>query len=441
MLFGRYGAFSGGIDLPDEKQATLGSAIRPCRRPNRLLVPLAAEGVAPADAIVTPGQRVRAGDRIALRQDDQGVNVYAPLGGKIVAVTTAGVIGAAGFLRAPAVEMGDLSDPPILEAPKEVFDYRSAGPEALLERIDGSDLLTHRCWPRPLRRWVRRGREHRCALLIVNAMESQPRVTADHRLLAELGRQVVAGMTILARAAGVKATMLAVDRRRTGDYRELVGPAREAGIQLMALSHKYPIGADAILVKVLARREVPLGSNPMRVGCMVIDAATCLAVWREVACGAPLTGRVVTVAGETVADPGNYYVPFGTPCRELVGAPDGMLLHGGPMIGSRCPADAVVTAATDAVLGMKVAAPPASSPCIRCGWCTDHCPARLNVSALNDAFELGMLEEARRAGVAACVQCGICSYVCPARLPLAQRAKQLKGALAAQGRPVGGLRP
>ncbi len=442
MLFGRYGTFAGGIDLPDEKKATLGSLVRPCRRPSRLLVPLAGEGVPSAQCRVAPGQRVQAGDRIADRGEGQGVNVYAPLSGRVAGLTMASVIGGAGFFRVPAIELTDLSDPPDLQAGEEVFDHRTVSAQTLREMLEESDVLTHRRWPRPLRWWIRQGREHSCTTLIVNSMENQPRVTADHRLLAELGPQVIAGVSILARAAGVTTTMLAVEGRRTGDYRSLTAPAREAGIQLMALSHKYPIGIDAILIKVLGGREVPMGSNPMRVGCLVIDAGTALAAWRELACRCRLSGRVVTVAGEGQEDPGNFFVPFGTPCLDLTDSPGVFTVHGGPMIGSRCPTDAVVTAATDALLAFRAEASAHSTPCIRCGWCTDSCPARLNVSALNDHYELGGLDEARSAGVIACVECGICSYVCPARLPLSQRTKRLKYALSRPKRVgAGGGRP
>lgn len=429
MLFGRYGTFAGGIDLPDEKKATLGSPIRPCRTPSRLLVPLAGEGVPPAVSCVVPGQPVQAGECIAQRGQGPGVNVYAPLSGRVVGPARASVIGAAGFLSVPAIELTELSPVPDLRPGEEVLDHRTASAQSLRELLNESDVLTHRRWPRPLRWWVRQGRQQGCATLIVNAMENQPRVTADHRLLAEMGPQVIAGVSILARASGVKTTMLAVEGRRTGDYRSLVAPAREAGVQLMALSHKYPIGVDAILVKVLARREVPLGSNPMRVGVLLIDAATALAAWCELSCRQRLGGRVVTLAGEALPEPGNFFVPFGTPCTDLIDRPGVFLVHGGPMVGSRCPDDAVVSAATDAVLAFPNAPSPHSTPCIRCGWCTDSCPARLNVSALNDHYELGSLDEARSAGVVACVECGICTYVCPARLPLSQRTKRLKHAL------------
>ncbi len=72
----------------------------------------------------------------------------------------------------------------------------------------------------------------------------------------------------------------------------------------------------------------------------------------------------------------------------------------------------------------------------RCAWCTDHCPARLNVSALNDDYELKQIDHARRLGVLACVGCGVCTYVCPARLPLAHRAGDLCQAVRDQARDM-----
>ncbi|KKL78411.1 hypothetical protein LCGC14_2025130, partial [marine sediment metagenome] len=70
-----------------------------------------------------------------------------------------------------------------------------------------------------------------------------------------------------------------------------------------------------------------------------------------------------------------------------------------------------------------------STPCIRCGWCIENCPARLNVAALNDDFELARPKRAQRRRVLACVDCGICSYLCPARLPLTRRVGLLKRAV------------
>jgi electron transport complex protein RnfC len=154
-----------------------------------------------------------------------------------------------------------------------------------------------------------------------------------------------------------------------------------------------------------------------------------------------MTARVVTVAGERVAEGANVWAPFGIDCSFLAGGAGEPLVHGGAMSGLPMADDAVAWAATDAVLALDASAPPAPTPCIRCSWCTDHCPARLNVAALNDHYELGLTQSAHAAGVFACLECGICSYICPARLPLAHRVRQLKVSLAALRRRMPLLTP
>ena len=105
------------------------------------------------------------------------------------------------------------------------------------------------------------------------------------------------------------------------------------------------------------------------------------------------------------------------------------------MTGWQLVAGAAVCAQTNALLALQPPAAGLPTPCIRCGWCTDNCPARLNVAALNDDFELGRVDRARRRAALACVDCGTCTYVCPARLPLAWRLGRLKQAIRAEMRP------
>jgi len=433
MILRRYGTFAGGIDLPDEKHATLDRPIHPWRRPQSLRVPLAPCGESPATPTVEVGTYVTAGERIAEAADETGVDVFCPVSGLASAVTTATVAGRDGFVQSPAIELTDITSVSSILPVAPVFDWRAASAHTLRLRIAEGGLTTCRRPPRPLLRWVEAARTKRCRTLIVNAMESQPYVTADHRLLVDHGTDVIRGLAILTRAIDAAEAVLAADHRRTEEYRQLVGPARMYQINRIALGHKYPAGADAMLLKVLTRREVPPGGEAADIGAAVIDAATCFAVYRWVACGVLPTSRAVTVAGERIEHPGNFWVPFGTPCAALAESAAGPVLHGGPMVALRCDENAVVGPSTDAVLAIETPSAPLPSPCIRCGWCTDHCPARLNVAALNDHFELGLLESARRVGVTACVECGVCSYVCPARLPLSQRVKQLKRALAGPG--------
>jgi len=430
MLFGRYGSFAGGIDLPDEKYSTIDRAIEPYKPTRPVRVPLAPCGGRSADPIVQPGEKVSIGQKIAVSTDAGAVDVFSPVSGKVVSMTTAEVGAVDSFVPTPAMEISPDDGPtePV-QADQDGFDWRVAGAVELRRRIKAGGLTTCRRPVVPLARWITRARSKRCRTLIANAMEAQPFVTAAHRLLIDRADEVTGGLAILGRAIGANELIISVDRRRTGDYERIVELAGAYGIARVALPHKYPTGADPMLVKVLTRKERPPGGSVMDVGSAVVDPATCAAVYRWVAKAIPPTGRVVTVAGPRSGRSGNFFVPFGVNCLELVAQDAQPVIQNGPMIGLRCGAEAVVGCATDAVLALEASVPAPPSPCIRCSWCTDHCPARLNVAALNDAFELSDLRRARKLVAAACVECGVCSYVCPARLPLSERVKQLKRAL------------
>jgi Na+-translocating ferredoxin:NAD+ oxidoreductase subunit C len=69
-------------------------------------------------------------------------------------------------------------------------------------------------------------------------------------------------------------------------------------------------------------------------------------------------------------------------------------------------------------------------PCIRCGNCSEVCPARLlpqqlHLNAL--AMDLDGLE---RYGLMDCIECGCCDYVCPSQIPLVERFRAAKPHLA-----------
>ncbi len=419
----RYGTFTGGIVLPDEKERTLDAPIRALACPQRLLIPLSPSLAAPARPRVKPGESVSAGECIA-EGDERALSVFAPLAGRVAGTAEARVPGREGWAGCEAIELRDLSPPEGLHTLEPHLDWREMSAASLRRRIAEVGLTTAGRPAHPLAPLLRRAREAGVRTLICNAVEGQPYVAAAHRLLTEQGTAVVHGMEILATLVGASDLRLAVDQRRTSSYRALIGPARRYGVEPVALPHKYPTGAPPILVKVLTRRTVPLGKGPLDVGALVVDPSTCFALYRWIACGEPPSHRVVTLAGGGMPEPGNRWVPYGTELSALAGG-DGAIA-GGPMVGLRAVEGAVVGPGVDAVLALGDGLSEPATPCIRCGWCTDHCPARLNVSVLNDAFEMGRIDLAERFVAQGCVECGVCTYVCPARLPLAQRTRQLK---------------
>lgn len=237
--------------------------------------------------------------------------------------------------------------------------------------------------------------ETRADWVLVNGCESEPLLTADHRVIEEHGDEVRCGMAWAMHAVGASRG------------RVVRGGAHEP----------YPMGYERELVRRVLGREIAPGRRPPDVGVVVINAQTARAICHAVCADRPLTARVITVEGGAVGRPGNYHVPAGTPVADVLRACDSApertaeVVLGGPMTGVAAGADAKVTATTIGVLALTTRdlARHAPGPCIRCGRCAEVCPLGLPAMALADR---------PGPGARLCIGCGACQYVCPARRPL-----------------------
>src|SRR5690554_5697145 len=78
--------FSGGIHPPENKQQSTRRPIQAAGIPERLVLPLQQHIGEPAEAIVSPGDRVLKGQMIADVPTGMGVPVHAPTSGTIEAI-------------------------------------------------------------------------------------------------------------------------------------------------------------------------------------------------------------------------------------------------------------------------------------------------------------------------------------------------------------------
>jgi electron transport complex protein RnfC len=171
---------------------------------------------------------------------------------------------------------------------------------------------------------------------------------------------------------------------------------------------------------------------------LCLNVATVAAIQGAAARGEPLISRIVTVGGRGLRETRNLEVRLGTPLRHLIhlcgGYVDSVdrLIIGGPMMGFSVATDAVPVTAS--VNGLFVAGPgeiPArnpATPCIRCGECTDVCPAGLLPQELIWQTRPGNPTKLVADGLMDCIECGCCDVVCPSRINLVeqfQRAKQV----------------
>ncbi len=77
-------------------------------------------------------------------------------------------------------------------------------------------------------------------------------------------------------------------------------------------------------------------------------------------------------------------------------------------------------------------APPPAQPCIRCGKCTEVCPADLLPQQLYWFARSGNHDSAQDYGLFDCIECGCCAHVCPSHIPLVQYYRHAKTAIWAQ---------
>ena len=90
--------------------------------------------------------------------------------------------------------------------------------------------------------------------------------------------------------------------------------------------------------------------------------------------------------------------------------------------------NAPILKTTNAVLALtaKEAKLPKTTPCIRCGACTNTCPFVLAPADILLAFDKKDVEKLEKLQVNACMECGCCSFICPANRPLTQTNKLAK---------------
>ena len=216
-------------------------------------------------------------------------------------------------------------------------------------------------------------------ILIINGVECEPYLTADHRVMLEKGDELMVGTQLLMKALKVDKAVIGIENNKPDAIKHLSVLAQKyTGISVVPLKVKYPQGSEKHLIKSITGREVPSGALPISVGAVVNNVGTALAVYEAITKNKPLFERVITITGKSVAKPGNYLVRIGTPISELIEAAGGLpsdtarVISGGPMMGKAISTvDTPVTKGTSGILIINETEGHRKTMqnCIRCGRC------------------------------------------------------------------------
>lgn len=416
----------GGVH-PPECKISEHAAIEELAIPTRAVFPLGQSLGAPSVPIVQKGDTVKVGQMIAKGEAFISSNIHSSVSGKVFAIDD--YIDASGYKR-PSIIIdveGDEWDEKIDRSTELKSDIH-VEKEEIIEMVKEKGLvgMGGAAFPSHVKLMVPAGKK--CEALIINAVECEPYLTADHRLMLEKGEELFVGVKILMKALEVKKSFIGIENNKKDAIAYLTEMSKKhEGITIVPLKVKYPQGAEKQLIKAVINREVPSGKLPIEVGAVVVNVGTAVAVYEAVQKNKPLIQRVVTMTGKSLAKPSNFYVRVGTPVSMLVEAAGGLpedsgkLISGGPMMGKAFTSlDIPITKGTSGILLMtqKEAKRTPMQNCIRCAKCTTVCCMGLEPYLLANLTANEYFDQLEKEKVMDCIECGSCHFTCPSGRPL-----------------------
>ncbi|WP_227719317.1 electron transport complex subunit RsxC, partial [Yersinia proxima] len=425
--------FDGGIHPPEMKLQSSRVPMRIATLPEQLIVPLQQHLGPEGELRVSTGERVLKGQPLTVGRG-RTVPVHAPTSGVITAIAPHTTAHPSGLAELCVHITPDGEDRWREQQPWA--DYSLRDKTSLLERIHQAGIagLGGAGFPTASKL---QGGLNSVTTLIINAAECEPYITADDRLMQEHASEVVLGTQILMYLLQPQQVLIGIEDNKPEAIAALKQALRgQNKIQLRVIPTKYPSGGAKQLTKILTGKEVPFGKHSSSIGVLMQNVGTVVAIKRAIIDDEPLIERVVTLTGDALSKPGNFWARIGTPVLHLLKlagfTPQNqpMVIMGGPLMGFTLPSLDVpivkisncILAPTEAEMGL----PEPEQSCIRCGLCVDACPAGLLPQQLYWFSRGEEHEKARNHNLFDCIECGACAYVCPSNIPLVQYYRQEK---------------
>lgn len=425
----------GGIH-PEENKLSNDATTQVAALPVQAIFPLSQHIGAPAKPVVAKGDKVKVGTMIAEAGGFVSAPIYSSVSGTVLKIDTA--VDATGY-RKPAIIInvdGDEWEESIDRSNKleTVEEHPELTPEEIVNRIKvaGVTGMGGAGFPTFIKLCPPPTAKAEC--VIINAVECEPYITADYRLMLEKSDEILVGLELLMKAAKVTRGYIGIETNKPQAIELLADKcAKKFGgsayeVEVVPLKQRYPQGGEKQLVDAVINRQVPAPpAIPVNVGAIVQNVGTAFAVYEAVMKHKPLFERYTTVTGKKLRQPGNYLVRMGTPMKDLIAVCGGMpeedskVLAGGPMMGKALTStDVPVCKGTNSVtiLSGEDAVRKEPQPCIRCAKCVSACPMGLEPYLLAKLSAVGNWERCESEDIVSCIECGSCQFTCPAHRPL-----------------------
>ena len=404
--------FRGGVHPYDGKDLSKEKPVRELLPGKELVYPLSQHIGAPAKPIVTKGDHVQAGQKIA------------EMGGFVSANIHASVSGTVKEIKKVRNNVGSMVDAIVVENDEkyETVEFQSVqsldtlSKEEILERIKEGGVVGMGGAGFPTHVKLAPKEPDKIEYVLVNGAECEPYLTSDYRRMLEQPEWIIGGLKCILKLFDNAKGYICIEDNKPDCIAKMTEMVKdEPKIEVRTLKTKYPQGAERCLIYAVSGREINSSMLPADAGCVVDNIDTVCAVYRAVMAGEPVMDRIVTVTGEAVADPCNFKAKMGTSFADLLEAAGGLkqpakkIISGGPMMGfAMFDYHVPVVKTSSAMLCMTEddISEKESTACINCGRCVNACPARLVPSRLATYSEHGQAELFEKHHGMECVECG-----------------------------------
>ncbi|MBI6550533.1 electron transport complex subunit RsxC [Xenorhabdus lircayensis] len=430
--------FDGGIHPPEMKLQSSVTPLRYAPLPDELIIPLQQHLGPEGELLVKVGEKVLKGQPLTFGTG-RTVPVHASTSGTITAIEPCVTAHPSG-LKELCVRLQPDGEDQWCERIQST-DYKTLDAKSLLQRIQQAGIagLGGAGFPTVTKL---RGGQHNLRTLIINAAECEPYITADDRLMQEHANEVIEGIRILMHLLNPKQVLIGIEDNKP-EAADALNTALNGdnSIIVRVIPTKYPSGGAKQLTKILTGKEVPSGGRSSDIGILMQNVGTVMAIKRAIIDGEPLIERIVTLTGEAVTSPGNFWARLGTPVQFLLQQAgfkpksEQMVIMGGPLMGFTLPdlnvplvkiSNCILAPSTQEMEPKEI-----EEACIRCGLCVEACPAGLLPQQLYWFSRGQEHEKAKNHHLFDCIECGACAYVCPSNIPLVQYYRQEKAEIRA----------
>ena len=274
-------------------------------------------------------------------------------------------------------------------------------------------------------------------MILVNGIECEPYITADHRLMLEYPYRVCEGLLYTMQAFGCKHAKICIkskykDIKRV--YKQVLKEYEGSGIELCCVGNYYPQGWEVEMIKNATGIQLKPGELPSNRGIINFNVSTMVGIYKAIKYNIAVNKRFITVTGDGINYPKNFRVRVGTSIKDLIPLCGGykdpekekVFIIGGPMMGVSVPSDDIIVTKTVTSVIVLNKTEYKEEPCVRCGSCVLSCPVHLEPVQIMNAVKTLDKPRIKMLNPLRCIECGLCSYTCTSKIPVTDYIRKAK---------------